>query len=43
MTLFERPTTTYDVPKEVVDRILQDDASPLLNIVRSLPDDKQNS
>ena len=39
MTLFERPTTTYDVPKGVVERILKDDASPLLNIARSLPDD----
>lgn len=37
--MFERPSTTYDVPQEVVDRILKDDASPLLNIARSLPDD----
>lgn len=39
MSLFDRPTTTYDVPRETVDRILEDDANPLLNIARSLPDD----
>jgi 2-polyprenyl-3-methyl-5-hydroxy-6-metoxy-1,4-benzoquinol methylase len=39
VTLFERPTTTYDVPQEAVDHILKDNANPLLHIARSLPND----